>query len=524
MHLCFSVLLAIFLLSDVLTGWATLIPAAHAAALAPPTAQSQVTFQQFLKLSQKQHQTTPFAFPRQVPQSRNTAGEKLSDPTKLPPSAEPATMTPLSQPLTTSFLASTTGGTPLVLKSSDQRLEVQIPSGALDVSQASIAGGSKPGGALTLHVSQLHGHFAGQVSMLGSYSMQVVDAAGHPVTGIRLRTPVAFVYHYQPSEIALLGLDPDRLLMSWPDLTFAARQAHQSFSAFTIPLHNDARTHTLTGQSTVLGSGIFDVGGGDPANQSPPTPHFASMQGNSGQLTYSYPLSVPPGPPGTTPDLTLTYSSQSTNERHSQAAPTGSMGEGWALSMGAITADQYPSTSAGRGTWYFISGVDHVSDRLISNDGAFFQTEHISNLRVHLFTPSGRTQPCFQVWDTTGAYYEFGCTNDSLQYHIVNGTRTNYEWDLNHVTPANEGPGTDHRSITVSYLQDMTSAGVRSSALKQIVYGTSTGNQVAGTIDFFYWAPYAQSPWTQSYDTVSGYYGNGGICPSTPAPTHRRCD
>ncbi len=208
-RLCFSILLAILLLSDALTGWASLIPPARAA-VSPPSAQSQMTFQQFLKLSKQQHQTTPFAFPRQAPQNQHAAGEKLSDATKLPPSAEPAKMTPISQPLTTSLLAGTTGGTPLDLVGSDQRLEIQIPTGALDVSQASIAGGTKPSGTLTLHVSQMYGHFAGQVSLLGSYTMQVVDAAGLPVTGIRLRTPVTFVYHYQPSEIALLDLDPPR--------------------------------------------------------------------------------------------------------------------------------------------------------------------------------------------------------------------------------------------------------------------------------------------------------------------------
>ncbi|MDQ2903873.1 MAG: hypothetical protein M3Y81_10000 [Chloroflexota bacterium] len=522
-RLCFSLLLAILLLSDALTGWASLIPPAQAAAATPPSAQSQMTFQQFLKLSQKQHQTTPFTFPRQVPQNQHAAGEKLSDATKLPPSAEPAKMTPISQPLTTSLLAGTTGGTPLDLVGSDQRLEIQIPTGALDVSQASIAGGTKPGGTLTLHVSQMYGHFAGQVSLLGSYTLQVVDAAGHPVTGIRLRTPVTFVYHYQPAEIALLDLDPDLLFMTWPDLTFAARQAHQPVSAFTIPLQNDASTHTLTGQSTVLGSGIFDMGGGDAQNQSAPIPHMASVQGNSGQMAYAYPLAVPPGPPGATPSLTLTYSSQSTNGRYSITSPTGSVGEGWALSMGVIAADQYPSTSADPGTRYSIS-VGNVSDRLASKDGTSFLTEHLSNLRVHLFTPAGRSQPCFGVWDTAGTYYEFGCTDDSLQYHTVNGTRTNYEWDLDHVTPANQGPGTANRYITITYLQDLTSAGVRGSALKQIVYGTSTGNQVAGTIDFFYWAPYEQSPWTLAYDNVPGYYGNGGICPSTPATTHRRCD
>lgn len=103
----------------------------------------------------------------------------------------------------------------------------------------------------------------------------------------------------------------------------------------------------------------FDVGGGDPQNQSPPAPHFASVQGNAGQLSYSYPLQVPPGPAGVAPQLSLNYSSSDPNQRHSITSTANNTGDGWSLSSGSITADIYP-TSPTPTTWYFISGVANV--------------------------------------------------------------------------------------------------------------------------------------------------------------------
>jgi hypothetical protein len=82
-------------------------------------------------------------------------------------------------------------------------------------------------------------------------------------------------------------------------------------------------------------------------NQSPPSPDLGSVQGNSGQFSYSYPLQVAPAPGGFTPQLSLNYSSQATNDQHSYTAPAGDVGEGWSLSLASITAQEYPAGSAG---------------------------------------------------------------------------------------------------------------------------------------------------------------------------------
>ncbi|HEY6412037.1 MAG TPA: hypothetical protein VIY29_31650, partial [Ktedonobacteraceae bacterium] len=316
--------------------------------------------------------------------------------------------------------------------------------------------------------------------------------------------------------------------------------ATTSTHGLVVLLHNDPLTHTLTAQSQLLGAHPFDFGGGDPQNQSPPSPHFASVQGNAGQLSYGYPIQVAPGPAGFAPQLALSYSTSSTNERHSFISPAGSAGDGWTLSMASISADAYPNGSASTvPIWYFISGVDKVSDRLVTDttnsNGTFYQTEHISHLRI--LQGSGASG-CFRVWDTSNTYYEFGCTSDSLQYRKdSNGTLHIYRYDLNKMVAPNDGSNAALKIINVSYFQDCVpfaapcpSSGsasngtaIRDAGIQQITYGYQPHGgslQLTGSVDFKYLAPNAtsgQSKWATTYGT--NYH-----CSSPPKSTTLRCD
>ncbi len=249
--------------------------------------------------------------------------------------------------------------------------------------------------SLTLTVREVHGYFAGQIAVLGQYTMQVTAAHGTLVQGIHLAHPLTIIYHYDPVVLADLGLDAGTLLLSWPELAAAARKAHTPWQPNIIALHDNPKAQTLTAQSTVIANGPFDEGGGNPDNASPPVPDMGAVQGNSGQFSYAYPLTVAPGPEGTVPQLSLTYSSAATNARHNQASPANDFGEGWTLSLGSITAQEYPSNGAGgAGTWYSISGVDNVSDMLVpnTNDKTIFATLHYSHsafARPPAPTPAG---------------------------------------------------------------------------------------------------------------------------------------
>ena len=314
------------------------------------------------------------------------------------------------------------------------------------------------------------------------------------MNGLALHTPVTIIYHYQPSELAGLGLDPGNVILSWPTLIAAALQAKQPTTGFSIPMLNDPVAHTLTAQTSVLDASPFTASG-TPANQSLPALHLASVQGNSGQSSYSYPLQVPPGTGGFTPHLTLAYSSAGPNERHNATSPAGDEGDGWSLNLGSISAEVYP----GNTTWYFLNNVANVGDRLIPSTGNFFDTEHISYLKIQQVTVNN--QPCFHVWDKSGTYYELGCTTDSLQYWTdSSGTRTNYRWDVDKIVAPSEGPNSSYyKVIMATYVQDKnTPTGgyttIRDAALQQIIYGdgkatTSSVTDVAGTVDFSYHGP-----------------------------------
>ncbi len=529
--LCFCLLLCSAFLAD----WSFLARLAEAAGLGTrPAASSNLTFQQFLKEGRRDHvYHGPLVLPANMPNGpQPTHTTSLS---QLPPSAEPPTMKPISQPLSTAFVSGGTGATGLDLPGSDGRLEVLVPAGVFDLSKACVASGGPPSGTLTLQLTQLHGRYVGQMNVLGSYSLQLVDSKGQVVSGVRLKATITIRYHYTQSLLDSLDLDPGHLLLTWPTLIAQALQAHQPTTGYQLALHNDAATHTLSTTSSIFGPGPFDMSG-EPQNQSPPTLHLPGVQGNSGQFTYSYPLLVPPGPNGFGPQLILSYSSSGPNERHEPTTPARAEGDGWTLSLGSITEEYYSPTST---TYYFLNGVAGVGDRLIpTGSNNLFDTQHISYLRIQQQNV-GQNNTCFHVWDKSGTYYELGCTPDSLQYWVdSSGTQHDYRWDVNKIIAPNEGANAGtYRIMLISYVQDSDTdpstghTAIRDAALKQVIYGTGSTTSVSsvdGTIDFFYHGPNTIS--SQSGDSsttntwVTAYGSNYNCAKAPPTTTTLRCD
>ncbi|HVU67377.1 MAG TPA: SpvB/TcaC N-terminal domain-containing protein, partial [Ktedonobacteraceae bacterium] len=460
------------------------------------------------------------------------------------------------------------GSTPFQIKGSDGRLEVDLARGSLDFSQATLADGSAPVGQLFLQLHQVAGHYIEEESLLGAYQLQIVDSQGNLVQGVKLLQPLTIVYHYQPWEMQDLNIDPTQVHLSWigmaapvsptptptptPGVTPTATpsptpassptptpgvsptatqtpgglvapmvstmntQATSTPSVTVVPMTNDASTQTLTAQTMQINGTLAATAPPDIA--APGHPDIFETNSNSGQYSYSYPISVAPGPDGFAPQLQLSYSSQATNGRYSRTAPAGDEGDGWSLSLGSITAAQYPSSSTGGAqTWYSINGVDGISDKLVPdpvNQTTFYSTQHISHLRIQW------TGSCWTIWDRDGTYYQLGCTADSLQ-KSASGP---YEWDVNEVLAPYNTPS-QVKAMLISYLQDSPSSGViRDSGIKQIKYGFATSapasslSQVVGTVDFSYLAPKAQSPWASAYS--SGYYSSCNPYKSTTL----RCD
>jgi RHS repeat-associated protein len=546
--------LLVLLLSQLLGNFAGLPVSVAFAATKPQAKPGSLTLQQFLRMGRHDSVYRGLLIPPAT--TPNQPASTSQNNAKPLPSAEPPTMKPISQPLTAAFLAASNGVQPLDLRGSDQRLEVVIPPGAFDLTHATLPDGkpfiSTPATTctatplhrcsstsqaqptpLTFSITEIHGHFAATMNMLGEYQVQLL-AVGQPLSGVLLRQPLTFVYHYQPWELEALDLNPAHLILSWPDLALADIHAHHSTSSDILLLQDNPQQDTLTAQRKrgLSFPGVpFDMGGGDPNNTSPVISHLASVEGNAGQFTYSYPLAVVPGSGGFAPDLSLEYSSEEPNNRANRLSAAGDEGDGWSLTLGSITKDVYPNGSKDHTDWYFINDVGNVSDRLVLNTKTNqYETEHLSHLRIVESDNCGGNggQPCFFVWDESGAYYVFGDTPDSLQYHTdPDGTRHNYEWDLDEIVAPNEGPNSTYDMIQIKYVQDITddmgNSTVRDAAVEEIVYGfgtsTSTISTVAGTVDFSYLAPFSDSPWTTQY-------GSSYHCDGTPpsGTNHMRCD
>lgn len=213
------VVLVLFLLAGLLGNLATAMPVQASAGgkgpTMPPPPVSHMTVSQFLKEGQRDKAYHgPLIRPGKPLTVPLSPRDKHPNLTQLPPGAEPASMKPISVPLSSTFTTRGATGQPLDVKGSDGRLEVQLQPGSLDLSHASISGGGSPTGSLTLQIIQIHGYVLGQMNEPGAYSLQVVDSTGHPVHGIILRTPAIFLYHYQPAVLTALDINANQIVMS----------------------------------------------------------------------------------------------------------------------------------------------------------------------------------------------------------------------------------------------------------------------------------------------------------------------
>jgi RHS repeat-associated protein len=526
-----SILLTILLLTEVFNGWSVASASSQSTGITKPVP-ATMTLKQFLKqghadrLSHGTPKITPNTKKLTPPDLTTSTGKRL-------PSAEPPKMQALSTTLTASTTqtttstatpTTTTSSAPVDLKGSDGRFELLLPAGDLDASQTTLDGKPLPVGPLTVKITQLHGHLVGPSVELGAYQFQILDSKGNIISGVHLKQPATILYHYQTGELENFGLDPGEIHLSWTTLLAQANAANKPTAGLEVPMTNNTKTQTLSAQVTILATSAATPSG-DPTVQPPPTPHLASVSGNSGQLSYSYPLPIPAGPGGFAPQLQLTYSSESTNERYSARSPAGPLGDGWSLGLGSISSEKYTDDSAGgKKTWYSLSSVGGVSDRLIpGSDDNTYETQHLSHMKIKY------SDSCFHIWDRSGNYYELGCTDDSREYTTnSNGDKTNYQWNLNRMVAPFESTK-QVKTILISYLQDKHDKDghttIRDSGIKQIKYGVASSLSAssldvltAGTLDFHYLAPSSNGKWADSYGK------NHNCASSPPDDTTMRCD
>src|ERR1019366_8712964 len=274
-------MLTVCLTSWLFTDIAGNMSVASAATLAPtklPVPGVSYTLKQFLKQGKAYKASdAPLVLsnaPHTAPPAKSTATQSTNAASLT--TAQPPTMKAARQQITASLLhasavpaslASNTVGnagsaSPLHIIGSDAggvRLEVIIPVGALDLSHATTTKGTAPRGTLTVSLTQLSGYFLGMTTELGEFQVQVTDAQGLVVHGIKLRAPATFIFHYRNQELQRLDLDPAHMLMTWPTLIASnskgtTKSAQTATSPAVMRMQNNTAASTLTAQSSVLDS------------------------------------------------------------------------------------------------------------------------------------------------------------------------------------------------------------------------------------------------------------------------------
>lgn len=216
-----------------------------------------------------------------------------------------------------------------------------------------------------------------------------------------------------------------------------------------------------------------------------PDPFTVGLSG--GALTARYPIEVPAGPGGLTPPINLAYDSAGVSEQHNPAGAAPWVGEGWSLSLGAISWAEHNVQTVCLPTcpiqqwedsWQISDPFGTAADLVPPNINVSTFTDDSGNAitpspitwhtapetraKVISFNSSmtlpGTTTPapCFRVWLPSGIMEEFGCTSDSLQwYPQPSGANTGKAYIANWLLDLITNP--NGNQVHVTYQQDMAS-------------------------------------------------------------------
>lgn len=164
----------------------------------------------------------------------------------------------------------------------------------------------------------------------------------------------------------------------------------------------DEETDTLHGLTDHFS--IYDVG----TNRSPAMPTISDFMVSNftGAATYSYPISVPEGPGGFKPSLSLEYNSQVIDYAYPIAdygdIQSGWVGMGWSLNPGSITLIANPY---GYDTWML--DLNGVSVKIIQPYAGESGTPQVFNIANENFNKVSFSGSVWTIWDKQGNIYYF---------------------------------------------------------------------------------------------------------------------
>jgi RHS repeat-associated protein len=160
-----------------------------------------------------------------------------------------------------------------------------------------------------------------------------------------------------------------------------------------------------------------------------PTLNLPQVDQSQGSLSYSYPITIPPGRNGLQPDLALTYSSQAKDV-------ASIFGYGWSLNIPYIERVNKTGVERLYTDDYFTSSTE---GELVNLSGSSYapKTEN-GNFLSYDFNS---TSSIWTVKDKKGTIYTYGLTSNSLQ---DDGGSLVYKWMLEEVRDTNDNYITYH--------------------------------------------------------------------------------
>ncbi len=460
---------------------------------------------------------------------------------QAPPANEaPQTVAPHRWPVTMQPASLTLSNAAQRFVGSDGALEVDLAAGSLEANQLAQASGG-----IQLFITQVEPGAGstnggdGQI-FFGTYEFQFFDGTGKPFSGLHLLHPLTLRLHLRPDQASLL-VQGQAVYTIWNAVLGSA----------TPPVIPTPHTQTATGQGGLSGimplastnerptltsatsspngldwsvqSSFAPASGSSPsANASSTSPAAAAPASsiafntqapqatwgtptetqvalNAGGLSYTYPLTLPPGPGSFQPPLSLAYSSGSVNENHGWQSASPWVGQGWSLDMGEISWAQENVTPNGtaeiENVWHIsdpsgLGGQSIPPDRTYNTAGASSTwNPSLSNLPTasnlsssHLYVwqtaPDSHAKvrelqansfPCFRAYLPDGTMEEFGCTTDSRESYKDSSSNTDvYSWKLDlMIDPYGN-------QIHLSYQQISVSGTIQDAVLKDITYDDPT--------------------------------------------------
>lgn len=376
---------------------------------------------------------------------------------------------------------------------SDGALEVEAPAGAVTGTDLAAAAS----GRLTLEVSQVlpgAGSSAGGTGLVsfGTYLLHLVDGSGKPAAH-GLRRPVTLTYHVGhaggTADLAHVFAAFNTGLPIGSPAEAQARGTLGAFSTRAATLDPAAQAISVQAQLTTASTTASFNSNSPVASFGNPDPAGVGL--SSGALTFNEPIEVSAGPGGLQPPLNLSYSSENVDEQHSWQGAAGWVGEGWNLSLGAVTWSEENVSSASttgvdsRSIWQLADPFGTASQLIPptqsvatyfddtgheyfdSDDSATpypnqpvqFHTADESQVRVYSYVnpdtnadlpdDGGGARPtCFRAHLPNGIMEEFGCTPtsvtsdapggvpDSLQHYYSSSAQKDYisGWFLDLIT------------------------------------------------------------------------------------------